>query len=72
MTPLWACQCSRERVSQALVALGAEELRQIVADQQSEQVRCEFCATEYMFTPQELVQLLHEALAAEQRTPHNV
>jgi molecular chaperone Hsp33 len=68
MTPLWACQCSRERVSQALVALGAEELRQIVADQQSEQVRCEFCATEYMFTPQELVQLLHEALAAEQRT----
>jgi molecular chaperone Hsp33 len=68
MTPLWACQCSRERVSQALVALGAGELRQIVADQQSEQVRCEFCATEYMFTPQELVQLLHEALAAEQGT----
>jgi molecular chaperone Hsp33 len=65
MTPIWACQCSRERVSQALVALGAEVLRQIVAEQQSEQVRCEFCATEYAFEPQELVQLLHEALAAE-------
>jgi redox-regulated HSP33 family molecular chaperone len=52
-------------VSQALVALGAEALRQIVAEQQSEQVRCEFCATEYVFEPQDLVQLLHEALAAE-------
>jgi molecular chaperone Hsp33 len=65
MTPMWACQCSRERVSQALVALGAEALRQIVAEQRREQVRCEFCATEYMFEPQELIQLLHEALAAE-------
>ena len=35
MTPIWACQCSRERVSQALVALGADVLRQIVAEQQS-------------------------------------
>ena len=67
-TPLWACQCSRERVSQALVALGTSELRQIVAEQQSEQVRCEFCATAYLFTPPELVQLLREALAVEQRT----
>ena len=67
-TPRWACQCSRERVSQALVALGTYELRQIVAEQQSEQVRCEFCATEYLFTPPELVHLLREALAVEQRT----
>ena len=65
MTPLWACQCSRERVSQALVSLGADVLRQIVTEQQNEQVRCEFCATEYAFAPQELVHLLHEALAAE-------
>jgi molecular chaperone Hsp33 len=55
-------------VSQALVALGTDELRQIVAEQQSEQVRCEFCATAYLFTPPELVHLLREALAVEQRT----
>jgi molecular chaperone Hsp33 len=67
MTPMWACQCSRERVSQTLVALGADALRQIVAEQQSEQVRCEFCATTYAFEPQELVQLLQEALAAQQQ-----
>jgi molecular chaperone Hsp33 len=67
-TPRWVCQCSRERVSQALVALGTAALRQIVAEQQSEQVRCEFCATEYLFTPPELVNLLREALAVEQHT----
>jgi molecular chaperone Hsp33 len=53
-------------VSQALVALGAYELQQLVAEQQDAQVHCEFCTTEYGFTPQELEQLLHEALAAEQ------
>ena len=65
MTPMWACQCSRERVSQALVAMGPDVLHQLVSEKQSEQVRCEFCATEYAFEPQELVHLLHEALAAE-------
>lgn len=66
VTPMWACDCSHARVSQTLVALGAQELRQLVAEQQDVPVRCEFCTTEYVFKPQELVQLLHEALAAEQ------
>jgi len=66
VTPLWACDCSRTRVSQTLVALGAHELQQLIAEQQDVQVHCEFCTTEYVFTPQELEQLLHEALAAEQ------
>jgi molecular chaperone Hsp33 len=67
MTPRWACQCSRIRVSEALVALGADELRQMIAQQQGEQVRCDFCSTEYAFGLQELVHLLHEACVAEQR-----
>ena len=66
VTPLWACDCSCTRVSQTLVALGAHELQQLIAEQQDVQVHCEFCTTEYVFTPQELEQLLHEALAAEQ------
>ena len=65
VTPMWACDCSRARVSQTLVALGAEELRQLIAEQQATQVRCEFCTTEYAFEPAELVGLLQEALAPE-------
>lgn len=66
ITPLWACHCSRARVSQTLVALGADALRQLTAEQQGAQVRCEFCTTEYVFEPQALAHLLREALAAEQ------
>ena len=66
MTPLWACHCSRARVSQTLLALGADALRQIVTEQQGAQVHCEFCTTEYVFEPQDLGHLLREALAAEQ------
>ena len=66
VTPMWACDCSRARVSETLVALGAQELRQMITEQQEVPVHCEFCTTEYVFAPQELVQLLHEALAAEQ------
>lgn len=66
VTPMWACDCSRDRVSQTLVALGVHEIRQLIAEQQDTQVRCEFCTTEYIFEPQELGQLLQEALSTEQ------
>lgn len=65
VTPMWACDCSRERVSQTLVALGEQELRQLIAERQPAQVRCEFCTTEYTFATQELTQLLQEALSPE-------
>jgi molecular chaperone Hsp33 len=68
LAPQWSCRCSRTRVSQTLVALGADELRQLVAGQRHERVRCEFCATEYEFTPQEMEELLREAIAVEQRS----
>src|SRR5215470_1815064 len=54
MTPLWACHCSHARVSQTPLALGANELRQLMAEQKDTQVHCEFCTTEYVFEPQEL------------------
>jgi len=66
VTPMWACDCTRDRVTQTLLALGTQELRQMVAEQQEAQVHCEFCTAEYMFTPQELEQLLQEAFSAEQ------
>lgn len=66
LTPQWACRCSRARVSQTLIALGADELRQLVDGQQHERIRCEFCGTAYEFTPTEMAELLREAIAAEQ------
>lgn len=66
LTPQWACRCSRTRVSQTLIALGPEDLRQLVDGQRTERVRCEFCGTAYDFTSAELAELLQEAMALEQ------
>jgi molecular chaperone Hsp33 len=61
-TPVWHCRCTRERVVRALIALGPEELRGMIADAQGAQVRCEFCATDYALSHDELVELLDTAL----------
>jgi molecular chaperone Hsp33 len=60
-TPVWRCRCTRDRVTRILIALGSEELRSMIAEAQGTQVKCEFCATEYVFSHQELVDLLAEA-----------
>jgi molecular chaperone Hsp33 len=57
-TPVLQCRCSRERVVRVLIALGAQELQSMIDEAQGTQVRCEFCATDYAFNHQELVQLL--------------
>jgi molecular chaperone Hsp33 len=56
--PAWQCRCNRKRVLRVLIALGAQELQSMIADAKGTQVRCEFCATDYAFSHQELVELL--------------
>jgi molecular chaperone Hsp33 len=43
------CKCSRERVVDLLRALGHEEIRGLVAERGSVEVRCEFCNRAYQF-----------------------
>jgi molecular chaperone Hsp33 len=43
------CRCSRERVAGILTSLGAEEVRSILAERGSVEVRCEFCNRAYVF-----------------------
>jgi redox-regulated HSP33 family molecular chaperone len=49
-------------VVRALIALGPGELQSMIADAQGTQVRCEFCATDYGLSHNELVELLDTAL----------
>jgi molecular chaperone Hsp33 len=62
-TPVWRCRCTRNRVTRVLIALGSEELRSMIAEEQGTQVKCEYCATDYAFSHQELLDLLAEATA---------
>ena len=59
----YKCYCSRERVESTLVSLGEKELREIIQEGQDISVGCQFCDTEYTFTPEDIQQLLDHALS---------
>ena len=48
------CRCSREKVENVLLAFGAAELSDMRDDNGKIVVTCEFCATRYMFSLDEL------------------
>ena len=59
----YACDCSRERVERALIALGPDELQDMIREQHGAQVDCHFCNKRYSFTEDDLRQLLATATA---------
>lgn len=61
-TPVeYRCQCSRERVSRALISMGRQELESLIAEQGSAELTCHFCDKVYHFSENELKQLLLDA-----------
>ncbi len=54
----FACSCSRERIAQALLNLGAEELREILDEQQAIDTQCHFCHTRYHFSAADIESLI--------------
>ena len=56
----YKCDCSTERVTRALIGAGAEGLREMAEDEQTE-VCCHFCNKKYIFTRDKILKLLKEA-----------
>ncbi len=54
----YKCYCDRERVTQALISLGRGEMTQIMEEGNPFRVECQFCDTEYIFTPEQIGELL--------------
>lgn len=57
----YRCYCSRERVSRALISVGASELKSLIQEQGSTDLTCQFCDKVYHFTREDLGSLLQEA-----------
>ncbi len=58
-TPVsYKCYCSRERVTSALISLGRKELTEIMQENKPFPVGCQFCSEEYVFTPEDIGELL--------------
>lgn len=54
--PEYKCNCSKERVANALITLGKDELNEMASDPKTE-VSCHFCDKKYVFTPDEIKNL---------------
>ena len=52
------CDCSRERVTKALISVGEKDLQEMIDDGKTIEVNCDFCGKHYYFTPEELQILL--------------
>ena len=52
------CNCSKERVSEALATLKPGDIQEMIDDGETIEVKCFFCNTAYNFTVDELKYLL--------------
>ncbi len=53
----YKCDCSRQRVSRALISMGNGELDSMASEQDETKVSCHFCNKEYKFTSDEILAL---------------
>lgn len=57
-SPVYHCDCSRERTEKILMSIGADELKEIAAEGKDTEVCCHFCGKKYIFTPTEVENLI--------------
>ncbi|MBI5493611.1 MAG: Hsp33 family molecular chaperone HslO [Deltaproteobacteria bacterium] len=64
----WFCPCSRERVKDALAAVGRDEVRAIIDEVGQAEATCDFCRSVYVIPGAELEQLLTTMAARATRS----
>ncbi|MBQ6401720.1 MAG: Hsp33 family molecular chaperone HslO [Firmicutes bacterium] len=56
----WDCDCSRERIEQALMAIGRKDLEEIIEEDGQAELQCQFCLKKYQFDREELEGILRQ------------
>jgi molecular chaperone Hsp33 len=59
--PVFHCSCDRDRILRAVIAMGREEMQDIVERNEDLDVRCEFCCERYVISPDQVGTLLQDA-----------
>lgn len=52
------CNCSRNRVEKALISMGRSQLEELIENDESVELNCQFCNTSYNFSPQEIREII--------------
>lgn len=58
---VFECPCSRERISNALISLGENEIKDIIETDGKAEAQCHFCNEKYHFSKEDLEELAEEA-----------
>ena len=56
------CQCSKERITNAIVSLGSEEIQDMIQTDGKADAQCHFCNENYHFSKKDLELLLEDAI----------
>ncbi len=57
-TVYYKCNCSRERVEQAIISTGKESIQEMIDSNETTSVECHFCDKVYQFTADDLKKLI--------------
>ena len=57
----YRCNCTLDRVERALISLGRQELDEMIEEQGSASITCQFCDKVYDFSKEDLCELLRKA-----------
>ena len=60
------CGCDHERASRAVLALGREEIEDMIAKNETAEAHCHFCGRVHYLTPDELCALLERTIHSEE------
>ena len=63
--PKYECDCSKENMTKALVAIGKKDLQEIIEQDEKAELVCHFCNTKYNFSKEELQEILNSILTKE-------
>ncbi|WP_163336267.1 Hsp33 family molecular chaperone HslO [Desulfopila sp. IMCC35008] len=55
----YTCSCNREKMEGAIISLGTESLRDLIAKEGGAEVQCEFCRDYYSFSKSELTTIIN-------------
>ncbi len=58
----YKCNCSREKVANALLSTGKESLEEMIESGEDTNVECHFCNKNYVFKPNDIKKLLEKSL----------
>ena len=57
----FACNCSKTKVEKALISIGRSEIKEMIEDGETIEVKCHFCNKGYEFTVEDLKGIYHKA-----------